>query len=238
MNRVAAALLAAPLALPSLANAQALQCSTAAAPTTVRPDRATAGQPVRRLPIGSYTLAITWSPQYCRDHARDASARFQCGTGNRFGFTLHGLWPDGVGREWPQYCRSTALLPARIVQPMLCTTPSAQLIQHEWAKHGTCMPGTTPATYFARARSMFAQLQYPDMIALSRRPLTAGGLAAAIARENPGLRADMMRVTATRQGWLDEIWLCYDRRFRATRCPAHAGGLAPAAAVKIWRGRD
>lgn len=47
----------------------------------------------------------------------------------------------------------------------------------------------------------------------------------------------MMRITATRQGWLDEVWLCTDRRFRYARCPAHQGGLSPDAAVKIWRGR-
>ena len=125
------ALAAALAAIPDAAFAQALQCSVAQAPVSVRPDRASASQPVRVLPIGGYTLAITWSPQYCRDHTRDASARFQCGSGNRFGFTLHGLWPDGVGRDWPQYCRSTGLLPARIVRPMLCSTPSAQLLQHE-----------------------------------------------------------------------------------------------------------
>jgi ribonuclease T2 len=230
------ALAAAIAAIPDAAFAQALQCSVAQAPVSVRPDRASASQPVRMLPIGGYTLAITWSPQYCRDHARDAAARFQCGSGNRFGFTLHGLWPDGVGRDWPQYCRSTGLLPARIVRPMLCSTPSAQLLQHEWAKHGTCMPGTTPARYFAQARGLYARLRYPDMTALSRAPLTAGRFASAMARANPGLRADMMRVTLTGRGWLDEVWLCFDTRFRAARCAPHAGGAAPGAPLRIWRG--
>ncbi len=236
MRRASAAAAIACAALPCAATAQALQCSTVAAPIVVRPDRASASQPTRMLPIGSYTLAITWSPQYCRDHARDASARFQCGSGNRFGFTLHGLWPDGVGREWPQYCRRTGLLPPRIVRPMLCSTPSAQLLQHEWAKHGTCMPGTTPAQYFGRARGLFERLRYPDMVALSRVPLTAGRFAEAVARVNPGLRADMMRVTVTGRGWLDEIWLCLDKSYRPARCAPHAGGAAPAAPLRIWRG--
>jgi len=74
------------------------------------------------------------------------------------------------------------------------------------------------------------------MDALSRRRLTAGALAAAMARANPGLNANMMRITATRQGWLDEIWICLDKRFRYARCPAHQGGLSPRASVKIWRG--
>ena len=223
------------LALPGAASAQALQCAVSAAPIRVRPDLPSAREPSRNLPIGSYTLAISWSPQYCREHARDASARFQCGGGNRFGFTLHGLWPDGIGREWPQYCRRTTLLPDRLIRGMLCTTPSAQLLQHEWAKHGTCMP-VRPEQYFARSRELYAALRYPDMNALSRGPLTAGRLATAVARVNPGIRADMMRITATRQGWLDEIWLCLDKSFRYARCAPHAGGVDPGAAIRIWRG--
>lgn len=223
------------LMLPGIASAQALQCAVGSAPIRIRPDLASAREPQRNLPIGGYTLAISWSPQYCREHARDASARFQCGGGNRFGFTLHGLWPDGVGKEWPQYCQRTPLLPDRLIRGMLCTTPSAQLLQHEWAKHGTCMPGR-PAQYFARSQGLYAALRYPDMTSLSRGQLTAGEIATAIARVNPGIRADMMRVTATRQGWLDEIWLCLDKGFRYARCAPHAGGVDPGSALKIWRG--
>jgi ribonuclease T2 len=225
------------LTAPSIAGAQALQCAVGNAPLRVRPDLASAREPQRNLPIGGYTLAISWSPHYCREHGRDGSARFQCGAGNRFGFTLHGLWPDGIGKDWPQYCRRTALLPATVIRGMLCTTPSAQLLQHEWAKHGTCMPGR-PVQYFARSRGLYDALRYPDMNALSRAPLTAGGLAAAFARANPGIGADMMRITADRQGWLDEIWLCLDKRLRYARCAPHAGGMDPGSAIKIWRGGE
>ena len=74
------------------------------------------------------------------------------------------------------------------------------------------------------------------MDALSRNSLTAGRFAEAVAAVNPGLSADMMRVTANRQGWLDEVWLCMDTRFRYRRCPAHAGGLPASASLQIWRG--
>ncbi|KQM64915.1 ribonuclease T [Sphingomonas sp. Leaf17] len=228
-------------ASPAVAQAQAYSCSVPATPPRPRPDLPTASQPRRVLPIGSYTLAISWTPQYCRQNGRQASARFQCGGGGtggggRFGFTLHGLWPDGVGKDWPQYCKSTDLLSAATIRRNLCSTPSAQLLQHEWAKHGTCMPGFDPDAYFARSTALYGRLRYPDMNALSRRPLTAGGLAQAMARSNPGLGAGMMRVTANRQGWLDEIWICLDTAFRYTRCPAHQGGLKPGATLKIWRG--
>ncbi len=227
---------AALLALPGMAHAQAYTCTVPADIARPRPDLPSERQPQRILPIGGYTLAITWAPQYCREHRRDASARFQCGQGNRFGFTLHGLWPDGIGKDWPQYCRATPLLSRAVIRGAICATPSAQLLQHEWAKHGTCMSGYQPDRYFARSTGLYGKLRYPDMDALSRRPLDANGLATAIARANRGLEPEMMRITADRQGWLDEVWICLDKAFRYQRCPAHQGGLSPTASIKIWRG--
>ncbi|TXC70143.1 ribonuclease T [Sphingomonas ginsenosidivorax] len=224
------------LLAPGIAGAQAYSCSAPTGALTVHPDLPSAEQPARDIPIGSYTLAITWAPQYCRDNAGRPASAVQCGGGNRFGFTLHGLWPDGVGKTWPQYCKAAGIVPQPVLRKHLCATPSAQLMQHEWAKHGTCMPGYRPAKFFAQSGALYARLRYPDMDALSRAPLTAGRFANAMARANPGLGAQMMRITATRQGWLDEVWICLDRRFRYRRCPVHQGGLAPAATLKIWRG--
>ncbi len=222
--------------LPTVATAQAYRCAVPADIPTPRADGPSTSQPRRVLPIGGYTLAITWAAQYCRDNAREASAAFQCGSGNRFGFTLHGLWPDGTGRAWPQYCSPAPILSKVEIRKNLCATPSAQLLQHEYAKHGTCM-GVPPAQYFARATGLFARLRMPDMNALSRRPnLTAAQFAAAFARANRGIAPNMLRVTANRRGWLDEVWLCMNTRFAFTACPASKGGLKPNARLKIWRG--
>lgn len=224
------------LTAPAVASAQAYKCAIPDRIATPRPDGPTPREPRRVLPIGGYTLAITWAPQYCRSNAdRDASA-FQCGSGNRFGFTLHGLWPDGRGKQWPQYCSTAAILPREVVQANLCATPSPQLLQHEYAKHGTCM-GMPPADYFRRSTALYARLRYPDMDALSRRRgLTVGQFATAFARANRGVAPDMLRVTANRGGWLDEVWLCLDTRMAFARCPSHQGGLAPSKRLKIWRG--
>lgn len=237
MRRHAVAAGCAMLALPPVAaQAQALQCRVPASLPRPHPDLASASQPRRLRPIGGYTLALTWTPEFCHKHARDPSATFQCGGGNRFGFTLHGLWPDGVGKEWPQYCTATALLPPAVIARGVCATPSPQLLQHEWAKHGTCT-GLTPDAYFARSIGLYGKLRYPDMAALSRRPLSAGTLAQAFAAENPGVPANAVRVTANGKGWLDELWLCLDKSFAYTRCPAGSGGLAANASLKVWRGK-
>jgi ribonuclease T2 len=225
-------------AVPGAAGAQAYQCTM---PTTVgrpRPELPGADQPARVLPIGGYTLALTWAPEFCHGKARNASMRFECGGrrggGNRFGFTLHGLWPDGIGKDWPQYCTAAALLPSRLIARHLCSTPSAQLLQHEWAKHGTCMQ-TTPTDYFARSTGMYAKLHYPDMDALSRKAVTAADFRRAMASVNPGLPASAIRVTANSRNWLDELWLCLNRQFGYVRCKANTGGLSDTATIRIWR---
>lgn len=224
------------LAVPGIAHAQAYRCSVPADLAPPHADLPSESQPRRLLPIGGYTLALTWAPQYCRDHRSDAGARFQCTAGNAFGFTLHGLWPDGVGKVWPQYCAATAILPTELIRRHVCATPSAQLLQHEWAKHGTCMP-TTPAAYFERSNALYARLRYPDMMAASRRSLNVGQFRALLAKANPALPADAIRVTTNRAGWLDELWLCLDRSFAFARCPGDSGGAAARSRLKIWRGR-
>lgn len=231
-----ALLAAAALLAPAAATAQAIRCSVPGQVERPHPDLAGAEQPQRLLPIGGYTLALTWSPEYCHAHARDQGARLECGGGNRFGFTLHGLWPDGVGKVWPQYCRTTPLLPVPVIRGALCATPSVQLLQHEWAKHGTCVAGATPASYFARSTGLFRQLRFPDMAALGRGRISAGDLSRALADANPALPAEAVRVTVNRRGWLDELWLCLDTRFRYARCRAGSGGVSPTTAIRIETG--
>jgi ribonuclease T2 len=237
MRRAALAGAVAALVLPAAAQAQALRCAVPGTVPAPRADLPDASQPRRVVPIGSYTLALTWGPEHCRTNWRDASASFQCRSGNSFGFTLHGLWPDGVGREWPQYCGGAQLLGRQTIRRNLCATPSVQLLQHEWAKHGTCMPGETPDGYFAKARRLYDPIRYPNMDALSRRPLTVGQFARAMAKANPQLGTSMMRITTKRGGWLDEVWLCLDTKFRYRACPAHQRGAPATASLRIWRGR-
>jgi len=223
-------------ALPAAAHAQAYSCSIPSTLPRPHPELPSASEPQRIVPIGGYTLAISWAPEYCQNNGREPGARLECGGGNRFGFTLHGLWPDGIGKAWPQYCKAAALLPQPVIAAHLCANPSVQLTQHEWAKHGTCT-ADSPAQFLARSRQLYARLSYPDMDALSRRrDLTVGAFAAALAEANPGLDPDMMRINVNRRGWLTEVWLCLDTQYRYRRCPAFESGAAAGTRLKIWRG--
>ena len=220
---------------PSAAAAQAMMCTPPAKLRQPRPDLPSAREPRRVLPIGGYTLALTWNPGYCRAHRGAEDARFRCAAGNRFGFTLHGLWPDGVGRQWPQYCAAARIVPPSLVRPMMCVTPSEQLIQHEWAKHGTCA-NLSIKDYFGLGTRLYSGLRFPDMASLSRRPLTVGEFKAQLAAANPGVPAEAVRVTLARGNWLDELWFCLDTRLRYARCRPGTGGARDDAPLRIWRG--
>ena len=233
-TRFLAALVA--FAAPAVAQAQAASCNLPAAIPRPNPDGASAREPKRVLPIGSYTLALGWSPEYCRTRQASARDAIQCGGGNRFGFTLHGLWPDGRGKTWPQYCTDAALLPEQVIRENLCATPSPQLLQHEYAKHGTCMT-PDPARYFATSTRLYRDVRYPNMAALSRTPQTTASFTRAFARANPRLRPEMIRLNVNRKGWLEEVWLCLDTKFAPRKCPVTGEGARADAPVRIWRGR-
>lgn len=226
---------AAALALPATALA-APACTLPQSLPRPEPDGPTAEQPARRLPVASYTLSVIWGPEACYRTKQRHAGDMSCATGwNRSHFKLHGLWPDGArAGQWPQYCRPVPLLTDAELRAGLCATPSVQLLQHEWAKHGSCMGGDAKA-YFAEESRLFAQLRFPAMTALARRrDLTAGGFARAFAAANRGMTPDMVRLNVNKGGWLEEVWLCLDRDRRFARCEAGQGdGGAPGRRIRI-----
>ena len=218
------------------ASAQAWQCrppKNLSRPVLELPEAAQ----VRRTPVDGYTLALSWSREYCKGRENDPAMKLQCdGSIGDFGFVLHGLWPEAKGPNYPQYCRSVGLLPRKVISQNICMTPSVQLLQHEWVKHGTCMT-RKPETYFAAASLLFGAIEFPDMERLSRKPLNAGGLAEIFAQSNKGLPANAIRVKTNDRGWLQEVRICLGKDLKPRRCPGFMRGAPANADVKIWRGR-
>ena len=218
------------LLTPTATQAQALARKAPDRIPVPRLEQPRRGEPARKPPITGYLLAMSWSPQHCADvrNPRDARDRFQCaGKNGRFGWVLHGLWPETDSRDYPQWCRPAKIVPQPVLRQHLCMTPSAQLLQHEWAKHGTCM-SPHPAAYFRSAAILFRAVRFPDMAALAARPRTAGDIRRAFAAANRGVSEPMIAVSIDRQGWLDEVRLCLGPRMRPQRCkPFQAGARDP-----------
>ncbi len=236
MRRTPRIVLAIALALlPGSAFAQAYQCRPPAsigAVPQVRQDG-----PTRRAPIAAYTLAASWSPEYCNGSGRKEP--IQCsGQNGRFGFVLHGLWPEAASGPPPQWCAPKAPPPRpATVRGALCTTPVPWLIAHEWAKHGTCM-ASTPEGYLKVSNILWHSLRWPDLDRLSRDPAsTAGDLRRAFVALNPGWKPEAVGVLTSRTGWLRELKLCYGRDFLPKACRRDSFGPRDGAPLKVWRGR-
>lgn len=231
-DRIRFALALALAGAPAPVLAQAFQCRI---PTEIPPAPAESGQPLR-VPVTGYTLALSWSPEFCRGKESDLRQRLQCsGAMGRFGFVVHGLWPEGA-KAFPQYCRKVPPPSLAVVRAQLCRTPTVDLIAHEWAKHGSCMAGDA-AGYFKVSNILADSIRYPAMERLSRDPaLTAGKLRAALAAANPGRPAQSFGLLVSRSGWLREVIVCMNRRFRPIRCPSRQYGPPEGAALKVWRG--
>ncbi len=232
MALISRSILLAASALPAMARTQANACQI---PARLDVPVITPGpnDVPNRVPVTGFVLALSWSPQFCRDHGGDE----QCDSAHgRFGFVVHGLWPQGEGRARPEWC-AVVPLTEPIVRAQYCTSPSVKLIAREWAKHGSCATNN-PADYFAASRRLFGAIRFPDMDALSRRPIDVGAFKRLFAAGNSLIKPSALTVQTDRNGgWLREVRLCLTRALVPQSCPAGQGGGAPdGTALKIWRG--
>lgn len=226
-------LVVAALAWASPSLAQSYQCRL---PARVEVPSITRDSPPRRMPVTGYTLALSWSPEFCKP--REGSTRHvrQCsGRDGRFGLVVHGLWPEGA-RGWPQWCPTTSRPSAATLRRNMCLSPSAALLARQWAKHGSCMT-RRPATYFRVTRILYNGLRLPDLDRLSREEdLTAGTIRTRFAEANRGWFPEAVGVRLNSRGWLEELRLCYDARFMPKACDPRRFGAEDGEAARIWRG--
>ena len=176
---------------------------------------------VSGVPVAYYVLALNWTPEWCRSGGSGAAAsEMECA--RPFGFTLHGLWPDGAHPPYPRFCRPAGALDAATVRAMFCRTPSPRLLQHEWQAHGTCAAWPDAKAYFGQTARLFDRIALPKLEGISA--LTAGGVRKAFIGRNPWLTPDEVYVQSQRgSGALSEVRICYDLKFRPVACPGGNG---------------
>lgn len=215
-------------------NAQAYQCRM---PSVTSVPQVAPDGPRREMPVTGYTMALSWSPEFCKPRQGNRSHRAQCsGDNGRFGLVVHGFWPQGPRGQWPQWCSTRARLTPREVRANLCMMPSARLIGRQWAKHGSCR-FRRPETYFKVTRILWESYRIPDFDRISREDgLTAGRIRQAFADANRGIEPSAVGVKLNERGWLQELRICYNARFRPTRCNARRYGARDSQRAKIWRG--
>lgn len=169
-----------------------------------------------------YMLVLSWSPTHCTT-ATPGDDDMQCARrdGRRFGFILHGLWPQ-YEHGYPSRCRTRwrPFVPQPVIAQMREVMPSRALVIHEYREHGTCS-GLQPGPYFALARQLYHRIQIPkryqnpfEMQYVSPREVLRDFLNA-----NPGLKPDMIAVMCGGPGnRLREVRICMTRSGRPRTC--------------------
>lgn len=163
-----------------------------------------------------YVLSLSWSPTHCEAEGRERGD-LQCAAGRRFGFMVHGLWPQHE-RGYPADCRTDEALRSADVASVADLVPDAGLIRHEWRKHGSCS-GLSAADYLATLREAAGRVRIPQAF---QRPdnyvmVSPGEVEAAFIAANPGLRADGIAITCEGRR-LKEVRVCLTRGLDFRAC--------------------
>jgi ribonuclease T2 len=162
-----------------------------------------------------YALVLSWSPTHCSS-ARPSDGDPQCSRkdGRRYGFILHGLWPQHE-KGWPEYCpgKGRTYIPQDVLDDLGDMMPSPRLAIHEYRKHGTCT-GLSPAEYFTLSRKLYQKIRVPDAYVnpFESRTVATDDFVDDFLAVNPGLKPDMLAVSCGGPGHrLREIRVCFDR---------------------------
>jgi ribonuclease T2 len=106
-----------------------------------------------------FLLTLSWAPEFCATNASGRSSA-ECDPDKHMGLVVHGLWPQYDNGKWPESCSTTKPVASATVDHMMPIMPGAGLIQHEWAKHGTCS-GLSVQDYFGAIEKLYNRLQVP-----------------------------------------------------------------------------
>jgi len=186
-----------------------------AAPAAARQHRRQAQRP-RAGQFAYYVLSLSWSPEHCASPERSANDA-QCGEYRRYGFVVHGLWPQ-YENGFPESCAAGGALEQSVVNGVLDIMPSPALVRHEWSKHGTCT-GMPPADYFATVRAAYTgvQLPQPYQDPTGVRRLDANQIRQEFLQANPSLGGNDIVVRCNKR-YLEEVRICLDKDLRPRAC--------------------
>ena len=164
-----------------------------------------------------YLLTLSWAPEFC---ATNTAARnsAECASNKHMGLVVHGLWPQYNNGKWPQDCATTPPVASSTVDHMMPIMPGSSLIQHEWAKHGTCS-GLSADDYFADIEKLYTGLTIPDDF---KRPGDAeqtspGDIEAAFASANNAPK-EAFRVSCPKNEF-SAVEICLSKDLQYQACP-------------------
>lgn len=164
-----------------------------------------------------YMLALSWSPIFCESQREKfgnrlpESAQMQCGTSKKYGWIIHGLWPQNANAksvaDHPRFCQGDLpVVDYHIIEKYLNESPSPHLLQGEWEKHGACA-FKAAQNYFQQQQDLYRTLRLPSE-EMDRKDLFAW-----LKQHNPQLKNIFLQ--ASRK----ELFICYNKAWQVMDCP-------------------
>lgn len=177
-----------------------------------------------------YVLSLSWSPVYCEHHPEDGP---QCGGAKRFGFVLHGLWPQYTNGGFPESCSTSNRLDPEAQALGRSIFPSEKLVAHEWQRHGTCS-GMTAEEYFKTADSARQSVNIPAQLEPGNRTttMTAASISKAIRDANPSITNRSLAVTCSGPE-LAEVRVCLGKDLKPMACGSGVHDACRSGAVRV-----
>ena len=165
-----------------------------------------------------YLLSLSWSPGFCATPAGQNDPG-QCAPGRKFAFVLHGLWPQYEQTGWPEDC-GTEPFDRTLAEKMLADMPSEKLIEHEWAKHGTCS-GLSQKDYFDEADEAFQSIKIPTQYAELATALNVSPseIRSQFVAANPKVGEEEFVIECSGNGrYLSEVHACLTKDLEGRAC--------------------
>jgi ribonuclease T2 len=163
-----------------------------------------------------YVLSLSWSPDFCAAH----KGAPECGGVKRFGFVVHGLWPQ-FERGFPKGCQGPPFDPTQIPADLHNIMPSDPLIQHEWESHGTCS-GLPEKEYFQRLEKAYGNVNIPADYKqpLKQIEVAPSELKQRFAQANSSFPPRAFSVQCSGNRFLSEVRVCLTKDLQGRACSA------------------
>jgi ribonuclease T2 len=163
-----------------------------------------------------YMLVLSYAPDFCAQPQGQKDPR-ECGPGRHVGFVVHGLWPQNDDGSWPQSCAPAQPVSNEIVREMLPIMPARGLIQHEWARHGTCS-GLAVQDYFGRVQQLYKQVKVPPQFQQPKQgfDISPRTLEQNFTQENNAPQGAFQ--VSCKNGDLVELDVCFTKDFQYRAC--------------------
>ena len=175
------------------------------------------GPPARAQSFDYYTFTLSWSPEYCHENPSNHSS--ECNANAKWGFVVHGLWPDKNDRSDPQGCPATPFDPGAAVPSGLDAIMPREILKHEWEKHGVCS-GMSEHAYFEKIISLYGQISIPIHDTGKDQQIAPSALRNQLSKANAGFPPSSFSIQDLKNS-LVAVRACLDKSFAPISCPQH-----------------